>query len=405
MALNTSILQTLARLYAASQAGRTGQSTTDYLCDYLALLKAAQATDGDALVQAKTDLLDAEQISQGALKLDRHPRDAQLIHRVRLHAQLGEPWLFNRLQQTSPTTHRQNLASQFLTAAQNAVPTHWQTRWINWCQQLANAALTGQSIAPLSKNKDDLPLNQEILLTLQALLAWPGESLRRFASCVICGNSKRLEELSSKLNTALTQLHGAPFTLEQLGIRENPRSVLIHGPLQLHLPNGILDATLLQGPIRLSATDLQNATTLQTPALRCLTVENETTFHELAKLQSNTLLIQTSYPGSAVITLFKLLPPNLPCWHFGDTDPSGFDILRDLRQRTQREIQPLHMQFRDHPASNPLTPDECSQLTRLAADPLMADLHHEIQAQLQANRKGSFEQESLGWPQPQWPFY
>jgi hypothetical protein len=405
MVPETSILHTLAKVYRHSQVGRSGQSTSDFTCDYRKLLKLAHATDGEALVQAQADLHRAEQNSAGALRLDRDSRDDQLLLRVRLSRLSGEAWLFTHLQQTSPTQHRQRLASLFTQAAAFDIPAHWQLRWQTWCQQLSAAALVGQSITPFSKEENELPLNEELLTILPALLAWPGESLRRFASCVICGHSKRLGDLSSKLESALSQLHGHPITLEQIGLLENPRSILLYGPLQLTLPQGLLDLSLLSSPIRLGADDIRLATSITTTATCCLTVENDTTFYELAKLKTNTLLIQTSYPGRALITLFQRLLQDLPCWHFGDTDPAGFDILRDLRQSTNRPIQPLHMRFRDDENSPVLTAAERNLLQRLAADASMQDVVEELQAMLEANRKGRFEQESLGWPQPQWPFY
>ena len=56
-------------------------------------------------------------------------------------------------------------------------------------------------------------------------------------------------------------------------------------------------------------------------ARRCLTVENETSFHELAKLRSRELLIRTSYSGSATLALLSKLPNAMEFWHFGDSDP------------------------------------------------------------------------------------
>jgi hypothetical protein len=51
-----------------------------------------------------------------------------------------------------------------------------------------------------------------------------------------------------------------------------------------------LNLVLLRGPVRLSDTDINHASKIETSAHRCLTVENETSFHELAKLESGELL-------------------------------------------------------------------------------------------------------------------
>jgi len=136
--------------------------------------------------------------------------------------------------------------------------------------------------------------------------------------------------------------------------------------LKLRLDGAWLDLCLLRGPFRLSQTDIERAEMIEAASSRCLTIENETMFHELAKLQSGELFICTSYPGSATVALLQRLPQNLECWHFGDSDEPGFEILRVLREKTGRDFRPLHMQSRRIP----------------------------------------FEQESLGLPtRNTWPFY
>jgi len=133
-------------------------------------------------------------------------------------------------------------------------------------------------------------------------------------------------------------------TLDDIGIISNPRSVLVHGPLKLCLDGAWLDFGILHGSFRLSQTDIEHAEKIETSSLRCTTIENETTFHELAKLQSGELLICTSYPGSGTVALLRRLPPNIDCWHFGDSDEPGFEILRVLRDKSGRDFRPLHMQ-------------------------------------------------------------
>jgi hypothetical protein len=185
-----------------------------------------------------------------------------------------------------------------------------------------------------------------------------GESLIRFASCVLCGSSKQLEELAmlerdgefsgqlrGKLGRLLEDITGGEIrTLDDIGIISNPRSVLVHGPLKLCLDGAWLDFGILHGSFRLSQTDIERAEKIESSSLRCTTIENETTFHELAKLQSGELLICTSYPGSGTVALLRRLPPKIDCRHFGDSDEAGFEILRVLRDKSGRDFRPLHMQ-------------------------------------------------------------
>lgn len=399
----STILKALAEFYRASQAGRTGAAARDFGIDYKELLKAAHCEDGEARVTAERDLREAAKRSPSHLKLDTGLRDESLIYRVQLARQGGEDWLFAYLNEPSPARQRIEIEEGIASFADEAVPEPWSTRWQAWCQSTAEKARHGGVIHPLSRN--DALANAELLRVLVRLLNWQGESLIRFASCVLCGHSKRLGELQGKLESCLKQISGDDIALKDLGILDQPRQVLLHGPLRLILPRGVLDIGLLQGPAAISETDLQASTQIICEAGKCLTVENEATFRELAKLKTNVLLVHTSYPGRAVRLLFSRLPASLPCLHFGDTDPAGVEILRDLRAKTGRSIQPLHMEFRDCEDSPLLTPEEKRQITRLLADPSLQDLTTPLTQMLEAGRKGAFEQESLGPPAWDWPFY
>ena len=403
--MSSSILNTFADHYRRSAVGRTGVGDRDFTLDYQALLKAAKAQDGAALVQAKADLQRAVHQSGGCLSFDTHPRDPHLIHRVRLRRSDGESWLFSHLGQSSPSEERESLAQRFESALESPVPAAHRAGWKTWCHQLANAARSGGSVVPFSR--DDPSTTEEILTLLPRLLEWKGDSMIRFASCVLCGDSKRLAALQSRLETALKDItSGALSSFDDLGLVETPRRVLLHGPVQLTLPRGTIDLGVLSGSVTLSEWDIASALEVTTTAQRCLTVENETTFHELTKRNTDTLLIQTSYPGRATLDLLRRLPPNLPFFHFGDTDPAGFDILRDLRERTGRPIEAIHMVCRDDSASPPLTAKDLTLIQRLLANPSMKAESDALNAMLEVQRKGRFEQEAVGIPNLEgWPFY
>jgi hypothetical protein len=200
--------------------------------------------------------------------------------------------------------------------------------------------------------------------------------------------------------------HGDIQSLEDVGILRNPRFALIAGPIKLKLSEEWLDLGRLRGAFRISEIDIRSAEEICTTAQRCLTVENETTFHELGKLRSGELLIQTSYPGAATLALIAKLPASLEFWHFGDTDPEGFEILRDLRERTGRSFQSLQMRFRNSDSAPRLSTDQRSKLQRLVSLPAMAAERAQFLQMLADNTVGVFEQEALGQPTlANWPFF
>jgi hypothetical protein len=353
MILHSPVLKALTQLYARSQAGRKGRGQLDFQPELKAVLRAAESEDGEAREQALKDLSEAE--ATGLLKLERHRRDPEIILKVRIPLR-NEAALFAQINDPSPTHKRQLLADQFKQATVFELPDEWRGAWNSFCERMARAALAGDDVAPFDRS--NLLANQELLTLLPKLLIWRGESLVRFASCVLCDNSKRLEELASmetegelrgrlcgKLGRLLEDItDGKIRSLDDLGIMPNPRFVLISGPLRLRLNGEWLDLGRLQGAFRIAQEDVERADEITTTARRCLTVENETSFHELAKLQSGELLIQTSYPGSGTIKLLQRLPAELEFWHFGDCDEAGFDILQNLRKKSGRDFQSLHMQ-------------------------------------------------------------
>ena len=348
------VLEALARRYERSQAGRTGTANRDLLVLLEDLLVEAGCNEGENRALAEQQLAEAESVGL-LVRVPLHKRDRSHIHQIRFPA-INEDALYTKITRLSPTKTREKLADQFAVAAITDVPTRWREKWAAWCGRMRNEALAGRSIAGF--DREPSRANDELLALIPKLLAWDGESLIRFASCVLCGPSKQLEELATlerdgefsgqlrgKLGRFLEEITGGEIrTLDDIGIISNPRSVLVHGPLKLCLDGSWLDFGILHGSFRLSQTDIERAEKIETAALRCTTIENETTFHELAKLQSGELLICTSYPGSGTVALLRRLPPNIDCWHFGDSDEAGFEILRVLRDKSGRDFRPLHMQ-------------------------------------------------------------
>ncbi|HTR40034.1 MAG TPA: Wadjet anti-phage system protein JetD domain-containing protein [Pseudomonadales bacterium] len=370
------VLEVIARRYERRQAGRTGEASRDVLLSLAELLAEAGCSEGEKRAVAEQQLAEAE--TAGILmRVPVHKRDHSNIHQIRF-SPANEPALYAHLGRLSPTELRAAVANQFKEAAVVDIPTRWRENWKIWCERMRQAAFAGSSIVPF--DREPSTANSQLIALLPKLLAWEGDSLVRFASCVLCGDSKQLEQLAAferdgkfsgrlrgKLGRLLDDITGgAVCTLDDVGIISNPRSVLVHGPLRLQFDGAWLDFGVLRGSFRLSQTDIERAEAIETASLRCLTIENETTFHELAKLHSGELLLCTSYPGSGTLALLQRLPATIECWHFGDSDEAGFEILRVLRKESGRDFQPIHMQAGRIP----------------------------------------FEQESLGRPtRPSWPFY
>lgn len=381
-------LRALAEAYRRSSAARRG-AMRDYLVDREVFLRDAGLDDGDAREVAEQELLAAVRGSGGMLTIDRDPRSGH-EGLIRLRREGGEAWLFTAVGLPSPAGEREALAGFFRLAA--GTPVSRAGGWRAWCEALAARAREGASVEPFKRG--DAAANAALLEALAGVLNWREESLVRYASAVICRDSKALENLRPRLLAALREITGrVEVSLEDFGISDKPRSVQIHGPLVLELPGGRIDFGCLSGPVSVSAIDLAAAVSVECRARMCLTVENESVFLELAKRKAGVLLVQTSFPGAATRLLFERLPPDLACHHFGDSDPAGIDVLRDLREKTGRDVTPVMMRFRDRAGTPELSDAERKVIGRLLMAESLADMHGELRAMAAAGRKGDFEQE------------
>ncbi len=375
------IFQTLAELHRKSPLRQR-----DFTIDYEKFLRLANAADGDARELADKELRLAESESDGVLKIDR-AKKSNLPERIRVSLDGGEAWLYSKCGGTSPAAEREEMSRFFEKSSWIPVTEKWQPAWREWCLSLAEKARVGSSIQPFTGAK-----LAELMEAITGVLNWQGESLIRYASARICGDSKRLQSLEGRLVTALLEITGEA-SLEPFGILHKPRAVMFHGPLVLEIGSETTDFSNLPGPVTLSETNLI-AATVSTIATLCLTVENEDVFMELAKRNPGIVLIQTSFPGSAVRRLIAALP-QMTFLHFGDSDPAGFDILRDLREKTGRNFQPFLMDHRPATQPVPFSKPETETLLRLTANPRMEDLRKTLKSILESGDKGRFEQETI----------
>lgn len=399
------VCEAISRRYANSRAGRTGAGRRDLVFPFNELLREAGCLQGTARHEAVMELENLEK--DALLILERHARDRSAILRVRLPLGKAEA-LMERLGRAGPGSQRRAFADMLAKLSGAPVPTEYQDDWVLFCQRSADAAIRGETVSPLDRSNPGA--GSELLGIVARLLAWKGESYLRFASSMLCGDSKRLGQLQPGVEKLLAQITGGKVkSLAELGITESGGGCWVHGPGVLVTGRGKIDLGALALPAHFSKSDLM-AGGIKTSASRWVTVENETVLLELAKLQSGVMLLSSGFRGgvanSVVVNLLRSAPAAAELWHFGDSDPKGFDILHDLRERTGKSIRSLRMGYRPSGDSSPLSPEDHKVIRRLlASDAMTVEEKLEMQAMLESGTKGSFEQESLGRPNPSWPFY
>jgi len=401
----SAVLQVIAQRYRSSRAGRRNTAQRRLIFPFNDLLKEAGCFQGTSRYEAIHELETLESLH--IVGLDRATRDRSVILKVILPLDQASA-LFAYLGESSPEQERESLAATFNQAASTAVPKTYREGWLRLCRELSEAAKTGEPIQPFVRSRPDQV--GAILKMLPLILNWQEESEIRFASSEIVGNSKTLEAWRVTLESCLSRITGGKIgRLADIGILDGEKSFLLHGPLSLTFEAGRSDLGLFDYPVRVGARDIARAA-LITSASKCLTIENFAMMRELAKLRAGTLLVSSGskggYANSAVIEFLRKLPATMELWHFGDSDPKGFDILRDLRVRSGRTVQGLHMRYRPAAAPIPLTHEDLVTILRLLPSENLTTLEKaELGKMISASSKGNYEQESLGRPSTNWPFY
>ena len=404
------IFAALARIYEASQAGRTGTGRNDVQPTFAAVLAELEKATGRVLEGEAYELAMEElHAADGkVLRLEWEIKRARTtLRKIRL-APAKEREFYEWLGRESPAARRKKWVQLFREAAAWEVPERWRAGWAKFCAHRAEHARCWQEMKPFRVMQ--MTRGKLMLVFTTRLLAWEGHRLVRYASHELTGDSKRLERWQGSLQALLGEAMGIKVrSFESHGLLPMPRVATIHGPLRLWKSDRLaLDATQLADAATLSAEDITSATRIETDATRCLIIEGKAPFLEITKFRSGVLLVWSSFPNAATVALLQRLHashPELEFFHHGDTDPAGFDILRDLRQQTGIPIRAHHMRPADDAKPKKLTPNELTRLAALLDDPRMAAEHPDIDALLKSGRKGNFEQERHREPtSAEWPF-
>jgi Uncharacterized protein conserved in bacteria C-term(DUF2220) len=291
----------------------------------------------------------------------------------------------------------------------------WYSEFLGWAQLQLDARL---SVAPLrlSSGPIDAQWNRDLLAALAAVANLRTPGLERKFSVQLFGDSKRFDDLRNAVVRVLRQHdpESAAYgdddgaLLRAHLLERAPEYVPIAGPLVLQAKDRLLDLAPFVPSVAIPATTLRDATVSGCGAEAAVTVENITSFSELAVVKPPSVLaIYTGgFASPTVIALLRAVRakrPDLPFFHWGDIDVGGLRILAHLRKNVG-EIRPLAMdvaafdQYRRRAQS--LSGNERRGLMQLRDHPSLADCQQLIERLLETNEK--LEQEaieaSICWP-------
>jgi hypothetical protein len=399
-------LRELHRQWQAARGGRAQQASRTFSRDWEELLDSARVTSADERMVSEREAIALE--LEGRLKLVRHRYRKYRIEKIAVPLE-AEAWLAG---QFGDQTGGEKLTQCMTTLEHWSAQPHprFPESWRDLCGRISEALKTGKSLRPFSWRYPNL--FGELLNSLFALTSkdWPSGTHVRNASEELGWGSKALEEHRAAMETGLAALFGEPSPLESLGLVCTRSHVRAQGPLTLHFEDGTAHTiSNLQGETTITHADLQRATHVTTTAARLLSIENsKSTFADVCTMNrsGDTLLLATSFPTAATLRLLELLPAELPHFHFGDTDVSGYGILRALRRQSARPVQAFLMEWEDDINSGALSEHDLRLLPVLLESDLLTDCRDHLERMGAAGRKGRFEQERYGMPvQTGWPFW
>ena len=389
------------RRWQLARGRRVGVASRAFSQDWVGLLESAKILSAEDQATAARE---AE--ACGMLVLKRHRYRKYLIERVTLPV-ASEAWLIERFGGTT-SGDLQALSLEIVAGFLESGHARFPREWAALCESLRVAFSQGRSLRPFRwSHPETLRRVLDVVKNLSEK-EWSTGTLIRAASVEIGLDSKELERHQRTFEAGLTRLFGGQVSLKMLGLAVSDSHVELHGPVCLHFPDGSLHDFDGLTNVLISASDLSRCVAVSTTAERLLSIENrKTTFRQYAAANEDrrTLIVAASFPTHAFRDLVEKLPAVLPHYHFGDTDPAGWQILLKLREVTSRSVEAFRMKFREGEKRRPLTPYDRQLLIKLLDSPRLADVRPEMERILEFQDRGDFEQETLGPPAVGgWPF-
>jgi len=206
----------------------------------------------------------------------------------------------------------------------------------------------------LEKNRNveyfdgNFPKYEDILKMALAVLQNEDEIFIRDLSILLFKDSKRAEQIQSKVQSLIFQygdFEEKETVLEECGVVSTPTYVMIKGNVTLKLKTQIINLSLLDGDIALSTVSLKELEEVNILGNRVVTIENMTSFHDY-NIKDDCVIYLGGFHNKTKRNFLKFLyeqNQTKEYRHFGDMDAGGFYILEHLKRKTGISFQSLYM--------------------------------------------------------------
>ncbi len=211
-----------------------------------------------------------------------------------------------------------------------------------------------------AKYKFDMAIN--ILKLLKFVLGNNSDIMERELSVAVLGDTKLFEksyksricsiieeygELELDLS-ALDKKEREKVILEEYQVFSNPSYIFLKGNVEIHYIDGSSIRVTPDNPLAILSEVIARIEMIKVSSNRIVTVENLTSYNRMNDNKS-TFIYLSGYHNTGKQRFLKKIAENnsgISWFHFGDIDPDGFFILKNLAEKTGIPFAPLYMDVR-----------------------------------------------------------
>ncbi len=212
----------------------------------------------------------------------------------------------------------------------------------------------------LQKNKsvkefiklENLADTKKVLESIQAIERNTKQLYTREFSIAIFHDTKTFEKMQGRIKHVFCSFkpgcegYKLSEILAEYNIYQNPNFVYIKGRAVIYIGNEKIELSALKQGIGISGEDINQISILDVHNIkRVITIENLTTYYRWQE-ESSLIIYLGGYHNSVRRNLLKNVyakVPNAKYYHFGDIDAGGFEIYRDLCDKTGIPFKMLYM--------------------------------------------------------------
>ena len=203
----------------------------------------------------------------------------------------------------------------------------------------------------------DIAIN--ILKLLKYVLRNNSDIMERELSVAVLGDTKLFEKRYKSRICNIIEEYGEleldisnldkkekeKVILEEYRVFSNPSYIFFKGDVEIYHTDGTSISVTPDNPIAVLSETIAKIEIIKVNSNRIVTVENLTSYNRINDNKS-TFIYLSGYHNTAKQSFLKKIAENNSCvswFHFGDIDPDGYFILKNLIEKTGISFVPLYM--------------------------------------------------------------